>query len=199
MIHRTGRFMLIFTEYNGIAEVPMKDPDCTVPELKSEPGWKPIDDLSRIGGSRTFITGKENTHILRLSYCSRDEDGALVGKAWFGPGAEGPPQHAHGGAIAAVFDEIMGAAAWLAGYPILAARVSVDFKKPVPLGKIIIYEAQVSKTEGRRVFVTARMHAGKSEPYATGSGVFVLIDPEKIGNMRDRLEKIVKQAGISFK
>ena len=135
----------------------------------------------------------------RLCYFERQTDGALVGKLWFGPGAEGPPKHAHGGAIAAVFDEIMGAAAWIAGYPILAASISVEFKKPVPLGMEVFYDAIVKKVEGRRVHVEGTIYSDDSNLFASGNGMFALIDPAKVGNMRDRLEKIVKQAGITFK
>ena len=85
-------------------------------ESTSEVGWTPIDPLGSVGTGRSFVSGEPDGDRLRVCYYRRDRDGALVGKIWFGPGAEGPPGHAHGGSMAAVLDEAMGAGAWLAGH-----------------------------------------------------------------------------------
>ncbi|OGL42865.1 MAG: hypothetical protein A2161_15765 [Candidatus Schekmanbacteria bacterium RBG_13_48_7] len=191
--------MVIYTRIKKVFLKYMQNNQSYVmPDFQPNPDWEPIDNLAKIGGSRPFITGKNNAHILQICYFKRKKDGALVGKLWFGPGAEGPPHHAHGGSIAGVFDEIMGAAAWLAGFPILAARVSVDFIKPVPLGKEVKYEAWVTKVVGRRVMVDGFILSDTNQKYACGSGIFALIDPDKLGSMRTQLEEIVKEAGISF-
>jgi hypothetical protein len=169
------------------------------PVFKPEPGWEVIPDLAVIGGSRPFVTGKDSSRVMRLCYFRRKSDGALVGKIWFGSGAEGPPHHAHGGAIAGVFDEIMGAATWLAGHPILAARVTVDFRKPVPLGVEVLYEAWVESIEGRRVKARGRMLSSDGRVvFAEGNGIFVLIELDRLGEMKERVLEIIQRAGIPF-
>jgi acyl-coenzyme A thioesterase PaaI-like protein len=168
------------------------------PEFKPEPGWEVLPDLAVIGGSRPFVTGEDSARVLRLCYFRRKGDGALVGKVWFGPGAEGPPHHAHGGAIAGVFDDVMGGAAWLAGHPILAARVTVEFRKPVPLGVEAIYEAWVETVDGRRVKARGRMVSPDGRVYAEGDGIFVLIEPDRLGEMKERVLEIIQRAGIPF-
>ena len=166
--------------------------------LEPEPGWEALDDLAVIGGSRPFIMSEKNRHVLRLSYFRRKVDGALAGKVWFGPGAEGPPKHAHGGIITGVFDEIMGAATWLAGYPILAARVTVNFRKPIPLGQVNIYEAWVDHVDGRRVNARGHIRSADGSIYAEGNGIFVLIELERLGKMKDEIIELIRRAGLAL-
>jgi acyl-coenzyme A thioesterase PaaI-like protein len=113
---------------------------------------------------------------LRCVHFMRDDDGALVGRAWFGPRCEGPPGHAHGGAIASVLDDVMGNGAWLAGHRVVAATIEVEFKKPVPLETIATFETHVDKVEGKRVHMSARVLFGDGSVLALGRGVFVVVD-----------------------
>src|SRR6185369_4259517 len=99
------------------------------PEL----GWSAVSPFRDLASRTSFVSGDGNEHRLRVSYYIREADGALVGKAWFGPEAEGPPGCAHGGSIAAVLDEAMGAAAWMRGNPVVVRTLSVEFRSLLPL------------------------------------------------------------------
>jgi len=44
----------------------------------------------------------------------------------------GPPGYIHGGVLAALIDEAMGAAAWHAGHRSFAAHLEFDYRQPVP-------------------------------------------------------------------
>ncbi len=123
--------------------------------------------------ARSFVSGRGNEDRLRVRYFSRDADGALVAHVRFGPGAEGPPRHAHGGSIAAAMDEAMGMAAWLAGHKVVAVRLSVDFRKLVPLGTEATLVARVSAVDGRVVTTTATLEGPNGELHATGEGTFL--------------------------
>jgi acyl-coenzyme A thioesterase PaaI-like protein len=70
---------------------------------------------------------------------------------------QGPPGHAHGGALTAVMDECMGGVAWAAGRRALLARIEVDCRKPVPLGTRCRVEARVERAEGRKVWCASRL------------------------------------------
>ena len=113
------------------------------PGVSKKPDWEPFVPLALEGGQRSFVSGKPQSGLLRVQYFRRRGDGAVVGRAWFGPGAAGPPSHAHGGSIAAVLDEAMGVAAWSRGYASVAARLEVDFVKMIPLGTDALLEAWV--------------------------------------------------------
>jgi len=117
------------------------------------PGWTLLprrESLKGAGFAVSFVAKTEGDG-LRVAHFVREGDNAMVGRAWFGPMCEGPPGHAHGGSIAAVLDDVMGSGAWLAGHRVVAAKIEVEFKKPVPLGSTCTFESVVERVEGKRV------------------------------------------------
>lgn len=117
---------------------------------------------------------------MRMKYFKRKEDGALVAKIWFGPHAEGPPGYAHGGTMAAVMDEGMGAAAWLAGYPIVVAKLNLNFRNKLPLGTVATLETKIERVEGKKIFVTGQLSAPSGMLFCEGEALLVLIPEDKI-------------------
>ncbi|HVT15978.1 MAG TPA: PaaI family thioesterase [Thermoanaerobaculia bacterium] len=170
------------------------------PAVVAEPGWTPIEPFrleGLEGGRGSFITGEPEGHRLRVRYFVRERDGRLVGRAWFGPGAQGPPGHAHGGSIAAVLDEAMGAAAWMAGHLTVAARLETDFRRMLPLGTDATLEAWVERIEDRKVWTAARLLDGEDgEPFAAAKALFVKLDPERFAPL---LEKVAAARGIDLR
>lgn len=169
------------------------------PAVVPEPGWTPIDPFRLEGGAGSFVTGRgrdgepPDGDRLRVRYFLRAGDSRLVGRAWFGPGAQGPPGHAHGGAIAAVLDEAMGAAAWVAGHVAVAARLDTSFLRMLPLGTDATLEAWVEREQGRKIWTAGRLLDGAGEPFATASGLFIELPPERF---RPLLEQAANAAGV---
>jgi acyl-coenzyme A thioesterase PaaI-like protein len=156
------------------------------PEVRARPEWIPLEPLRLEGGRGSFVSGDPEGDRVRVAYFRRPQDAVLVGRAWFGPGAVGPPQHVHGGAITAVLDEAMGAAAWLAGHVVVAARLSTDFRRLLPIGTDALFEAWIEGVEGRKVRARGRLLAEDGAPYAEAEALFVVLDPERFGEMLRR-------------
>jgi acyl-coenzyme A thioesterase PaaI-like protein len=148
------------------------------PDLAPPPGWDTLAPLPQ----RSFVSGDPDGDRLRVRYYCRDTD--LLARVWFGPEAEGPPGHAHGGAMAAVLDEAMGFAAWLAGHPVVAARLTTDFRRMLPLGTVCTVEPAVERIEGRKVHVTARLVAGEAV-YAEGDAIFVGLGLDALATLNE--------------
>lgn len=165
----------------------------TPPEVVPEPGWTPIEPPRLEGGRGSFVSGKPEGDRLRVRYFRRPDDRRLVGRAWFGPGAEGPPGHAHGGSIAAVLDEAMGAAAWTEGHIVVAVRLDTSFQRMLPLGTDATLEAWVDRVEGRKVWTRGRLLDAGGEPFATAEALFVKPDP---GRFRPLLERVAAALGV---
>ncbi len=163
------------------------------PEVVAEVDWEPFVPLALEGGQRSFVSGKPENGLLRVQYFKRQGDNAVVGRSWFGPGAAGPPSHAHGGSIAAVLDEAMGVAAWSSGYPSVAAHLEVDFRKMIPLGTDTWLEAWVEEARPRKVRTRGRLLDDEGKPFAEAVGLFVVLDPDRFG---DVLEKVAEAMGI---
>src|SRR5204863_9937733 len=130
-------------------------------------------------GRGSFVSGDPGGERLRVAYFRRQGDGRLVGRAWFGPGAAGPPGHAHGGSIAAVLDEAMGAAAWMAGHIAVAGHLATDFRAMLPLGTDATFEAWVERREGRKVWTAGTLGGAGGTLYAQASALFIRLDPER--------------------
>lgn len=101
------------------------------------------------------------------------DDGAVVAQVTFREAQQGPPGHAHGGMIAAVLDEAMGAAVWRAGHRAAALRVEVDYLRPIPLNHTMHVEARVGDVTGRAVRALARLSFSDGTAAATAYGIFV--------------------------
>ncbi len=149
------------------------------PAVVPEEGWTPIDPFRLEGGSGSFVTGDPGGGRLRVRYFLRAGDGRLTGRAWFGPGAQGPPGHAHGGAVAAVLDEAMGAAAWVAGHIAVAARLDTNFQRMLPLGTDATLEGWVEREEGRKIWTAGRLLDAAGVPFASAQGLFIELPPER--------------------
>lgn len=168
--------------------------ETSAPIVVPEPGWTPVKPFRLEGGRGSFVSGEPEGDRLRVRYFVRAGDGRLVGRAWFGPGAQGPPGHAHGGSIAAVLDEAMGAAAWLAGHLVVAVRLDTSFRKMLPLGTDALLEAWVEAVDGRKIRAHGRLLGADGEIFSEADGLFVEIDGERF---RPMLEKAAADRGVS--
>jgi acyl-coenzyme A thioesterase PaaI-like protein len=153
------------------------------PELAGEPGWEPTMPYPPPVTAGRFVSGEGggDGHRFQVAWFRRPEDGAMVARAWFGPGAEGPPGHAHGGAIAALLDEAMSAACWSRGHRVLVARLETDFRAPLSLGGVATVEARVERIEGRKLRTSGRLLAPDGRLVAEASGLFVDLTDEQLG------------------
>jgi acyl-coenzyme A thioesterase PaaI-like protein len=155
------------------------------PEPARAADWTPVAPFPGAGTSRSFVSGEPEGRRLRVAYFARG-DGALVARAWFGPGAEGPPGYAHGGAVAGVLDEAMGAAAWLAGHASVAVRLVIDFRGLVPLGVDALVETTVASVDGRKITIRSRLLDDADRVFAEGEALFVALTAEQIADIVSR-------------
>ncbi len=86
----------------------------------------------------------------------------------------GAPGLAHGGAIAAACDELLGYTGWLIGAPAITRSLTVDYLAPVPLLQIHRITAKVDEQRGRGIHVSAKGTRGDDVAF-TARGVFVRV------------------------
>ncbi|MDE3156231.1 MAG: PaaI family thioesterase [Acidobacteriota bacterium] len=163
-------------------------PSSAAPLPALPPGAVPVDPFPTLPGSRSFVTGDPGGSRLRVVYFRLPGSDRLHGRVWFGPDAQGPPGHAHGGSMAAVLDEAAGAAAWLAGHQVLIARLTTDFRQVLPLGTDARLDAWVERVEGRKVTTRARLVDAAGAPYAEAEALCVMLEA-------GRLDALIERAG----
>lgn len=148
------------------------------------PGLERADSrLMHLTFERSFLSGPHADKSITDVRWFITPDGHVEGRAWFGPGAQGPPGHAHGGSIAAMLDEALGSACWVAGHPVLAAELTTQFKAKVPLNRVYHVEAKIERVDGRKVYPTGRIFDAEGKVFATATGLFISVDFAALGGL----------------
>ena len=142
--------------------------------LDGEAGWEPFDAPALVGESLVFVSGDPLGDRFRVRYF-RDTPNNLIARAWFGPGTAGPPGHAHGGSIAAIFDEVLGLAAWAAGHAIVVGNLNVSFRQLLPLETIVEIDSEISSIQGRKIMVHGRITDGNGIVFAEADCLCITI------------------------
>jgi acyl-coenzyme A thioesterase PaaI-like protein len=103
----------------------------------------------------------------------------IRGRVTFSDAYEGPPGCVHGGVIAAVFDEVMGAANIITENPGMTGTLTVRYRRPTPLLAPLDMVARFTGTERRKIFTWAGIyHDGALT--AEAEGIFVKMDPDRL-------------------
>lgn len=159
--------------------------------FSAEPGWRLLVDFPfPTGKPGFFVVGDTSASRFHCAYFTDDaREGVLHGKVWFGPGTEGPPLHAHGGAICAVMDEVLGVACWASGRRVVAATLTTEFLKPLPVGSVVRAYGAIVGRGTRSLKLEGYLEGEDGTRYANAHGVFVEIAGETAETMRDAMER----------
>lgn len=100
----------------------------------------------------------------------------------FGAAYEGPPGCVHGGYIAGVFDELLGAAQTYSGSPGMTGTLTIWYRSPTPLHTDLRMVGTYSHTEGRRVYTKGELWAD-DRLCAEAEGIFVSIPTTRFAEL----------------
>jgi acyl-coenzyme A thioesterase PaaI-like protein len=92
---------------------------------------------------------------------------------------QGAPGLAHGGIIAAAFDEALGALQVFLGEPAVTASLQTEFRRPVPVGSVVHLDCRVDGRDGRKLWTSAigRLDAPDGPVFGEATGLFVVVEP----------------------
>ncbi|MCX6468730.1 MAG: PaaI family thioesterase [Corynebacteriales bacterium] len=117
--------------------------------------------------------GPENSSGLQLEVY-RDSDRVYADHS-FTEKHVGGPGLAHGGAISAACDDIMGFTLWIAGTPAVTRTLTVKYRRPVPLRVPVRLTAWIDKSTDRMLHIGASGTV-EGETYFSATGEFVKVD-----------------------
>lgn len=134
-----------------------------------------VEDTDQVFGRLLDLPGRGQSLSPRLRVVSRDEDGATFettfGRFHSGIGA------VHGGAIALLFDDVLGRIADLGDVPpSRTAWLRVDYRSVTPVGERLTMRAAVVERTGRKRFVEGTLRDG-DRVCAEAHGLFVAPRP----------------------
>ena len=105
-------------------------------------------------------------------------DGELRGTAYFDYQYEGPPTCVHGGVIAMVFDEMLGAANIMAGSPGMTGTLTIRYRRPTPLRTPLRLEARFMGRDGRKIRTYGAIFHEETLT-AEAEGIFIELVPQR--------------------
>jgi acyl-coenzyme A thioesterase PaaI-like protein len=132
------------------------------------------------GGNRThfpdcIVTGPANPMGI-AAHIVRDGDEALL-RTTLGEAFEGAPGRAHGGVVAALFDEVLGFVLSIVKTPAYTGRLTVSYRAPTPLGVELELRARLRSRHGRKLHMEGEARHGE-ELIAEAEALFIAVDPE---------------------
>jgi acyl-coenzyme A thioesterase PaaI-like protein len=89
---------------------------------------------------------------------------------------EGAPGIAHGGAVAALVDDVCGGLLFVVREPAVTRTLNVEYLRPVLVGVTYDLVARVDRREGRKLFVTCEGTDPEGRLTFRGGGLFLVVD-----------------------
>jgi hypothetical protein len=126
-----------------------------------------------------------------------DESGRreIRGRVTFGYPYEGPPTCVHGGVIAELFDELLGASCIIADKAGMTGTLTVRYRKTTPLLVPLDLVARYTGSERRKVFSWGGIYH-EGELTAEADGIFISMEPGRMldivtANAREATDPVV--------
>lgn len=120
------------------------------------------------------VAGRANPTSIEFEIVDDGDD--VVARFVLRKAFEGAPNRAHGGMVAAAFDDVTG---WIIGRlrePSFTGELSVRFNAPVPVDTPLEIRTRLVGRERRKLFITAEMLAS-DVVVATCKATYVTVDP----------------------
>ena len=125
-----------------------------------------------------MVSGRANP--MGIAMQPRRQGDRIVADVNFGAAFEGAPKRAHGGAVAAVMDDIMGYVLLLTATPAFTGRLSISYRSPTPVQTDLVASAWMDRRDGRKVFLVGDLRTAEGDLIAEADALFVAIPRERL-------------------
>ncbi len=142
-------------------------------------------DGSILGGSGfedRAVGGRSNPTSLELEV--RYDDDEVVADVVLRRVFEGAPGRAHGGIVAAAFDDVTGFVIGKLQEPAFTGELTVRYLAPVPVDEPLEIRPRLDERERRKLFITAEARSG-DVVVATCRAIYVTVDPSRFAGAPD--------------
>ncbi len=126
------------------------------------------------------ITGELNVlaPIVALTLDEHEGRKRVVARVRFSNAYEGPPSYVHGGMVAAMHDQVLAYANRANGVGGMTASLTVEYRKPTPLGVDLSFIAWTEKIEDRKIVARGECRLG-DQLFTESHGLFIRMDAER--------------------
>jgi len=168
----------------------------TYPRPNRYEGWSETSPAGDTGGffDHSPLIGLSNPLSPPVELRAEPDRRSVRGRANFGSAYEGPPGCVHGGFVAAAFDEVLGYVQSLGGNPGMTARLTIHYRNPTPLHTELVFEGELVRTEGRKIWCEGRVRAN-GKLTAEAEGLFVSVDRTRFLKLLEERERRERESG----
>lgn len=128
-----------------------------------------------------FVSGPWNPLGIGITV-ERDGDGVLA-RITLGAAFEGAPDMAHGGIVAALFDDVLGYLLTLHRVTAFTGELRVRYHRPTPVGTPLELRGWVVEHQGRHLRAAGRLRAD-GQLVASATAVFIEVDRAQLSGPR---------------
>jgi uncharacterized protein (TIGR00369 family) len=126
-----------------------------------------------------FVCGGANAHGMQLTFEQDDAAQRIRGKFRIAARYQGATGYLHGGMIATLLDEVMAKVSRFAHEHAVTAGLTIEYRKPVPVGDELIVEGWETGRQGRMRSREGEIRTASGVVLARGQAKFVTIDPTR--------------------
>jgi acyl-coenzyme A thioesterase PaaI-like protein len=136
----------------------------------------------RSGFADRAVAGGDNPGSVDLDVTFDDDE--VVARVVLRRGFEGAPGRAHGGIVAAVFDDVTGFVIAMVEEPSFTGELTVRYVAPVPIEQPLVMRARLTGRERRKLFIEAECHH-EQQLVATCKAIYITVDPSMFAGAPD--------------
>ncbi len=148
-----------------------------------------------------YVCGTENQHSLNVSVPFDIENGEVEFThhfQGFEKGAPGKKRLVHGGAIAAIMDEVQGVLAHHVGHLVMTDQLHIRYHKGTVLAEPVKIQAIVTTVRKRRLYTRATMHNEAGDLLVSSSAKWFLLPDRMIKKTFQEVGSDVEAPGFNF-
>jgi len=155
---------------------PLADPS-TGPRL---PLSRDVPKFERTLYRESMVSGDLNALGIDVDIWQEPGKG-VAAEVTLGRAFEGAPGRSHGGIVASIFDEVLGAVPPIEGSPAYTGQLDVTYRAGTPIGELLTCRAWLESTDGRKMLVKGELHAG-AVLLAEASALFITVEVSRFAN-----------------
>jgi acyl-CoA thioesterase FadM len=131
------------------------------------------DALSAPAGNRSDLPGEGHPMLPPVVLTDWSPD-TVRGQVTFRRAHDASGHAVHGGMLPLVYDDVLGRLAARQAPMLRTAYLTVEYKAVTPIGQPVAVEARIEEIEGRKVFLSGRMHLDGTT-LTTARALFVVL------------------------
>jgi len=168
---------------------PSRDRLARLRAAREAAGAEPVTFAAALPGAGfedRAVAGRANPTSVDLEVEFEDEE--VVARVTLRRAFEGAPGRAHGGIVAAVFDDVTGFVIGRIGQPAFTGELTVRFVAPVPVDEPLVLRARLDGRERRKIFISAEATArADTDPLVVARchAIYIAVDPSVFAGAPD--------------